>query len=543
MPLNVDDLTRQLGDAKNARANWDSVLQQIADRVLPQASDFVSHRPDGTRRTEIMFDATAALSAQKAVAAISTFIWPPNQQYQKLEVSNDHLAKDRDTQIYLDLVTRKLFKARYAPRAGFEAAMGDHALQGFVFGTGLQFVDDNVAAQSLRYKALHLGQCYLREDQGGRVDTVFRCWQWTLRQVEQRFPGRLPETLAAKLAKNPDERIEVAHAVLPHGDYDPRGPGYLGMPWASCYWIPSERVFLDRGGFHEWPFGIMRYPSTPGEVYGRSPAWLALSDVKVLNAMKRTVLQAAQQVVDPPLLLPDLDVLGGSSFSMANGALNFGGVNSQGQQLVHPLNTGGRVEVGIEMMDKEREIIASAFLLDVFRVLVENPNMTATQTLELLQERATMLSPIGGRIEGEDLGPVTEREIGILTRAGQLPPMPPAMIEARGEYKITYTSPMRQAMRASEAIAITRTFEQVIPLAEADPSALDAYDVPAAARLLGEINGVPPQIMRDVKDMQARTANRQQQAQQQAIVEAAPQVSAAAKNITLMQAAGGRPQV
>jgi hypothetical protein len=102
---------------------------------------------------------------------------------------------------------------------------------------------------------------------------------------------------------------------------------------------------------------------------------------------------------------------------------------------------------------------------------------------------------------------------------------------------------MRQAMRASEAIAITRTFEQVIPLAEADPSALDAYDIPMAARMLGEINGVPPQILRSAQDIAARADQRAQAQQQAAIVQAAPQISAAAKNVTQMQAAGGRPQV
>lgn len=539
--MDIEALTRRLDEAKNRRANWDPIFQEIADRVLPQASDFVSKRPDGARRTELMFDATAALAANKAVAAISTFIWPPNQQYQKLEVSNDYLAKSPRVQVYMDQLTKKLFRARYAPRAGFESQMGDHALQGFVFGTGLMFVDDDIRNRSLRYKALHLGNCYLMEDESGRVDTLFRVWQWSLRQISQKFPGKLPPKLADRLTKNPDELVEIAHFVGPRVDYDLSLLGGKGMPWASCYWLPSEKEPLDEGGFRTWPFGIMRYPTTPGEVYGRSPAWLALTDIKVLNTMKRTVLQGAQLVVDPPLLLPEDGIL--TPFSMASGALNYGGVSSNGQQLVHPLQTNGRVDIGLEMMEKEREIISSAFLLDVFRVLVEHPEMTATQTLELMQERATLLSPMGGRIESEDLGPITEREIDLLTTAGQIPPMPPEMIEARGSYKITYTSPMRQAMRASEAIAITRTFSQVIPLAEADPSALDAYDIPGAARMLGEINGVPPQILRSAQDIAARQEQRAAAQQQQAIVQAAPQVSAAAANLTKMQAAGGRPQL
>jgi hypothetical protein len=537
--MDIDALLRRFEQAKNLRANWDTIYQQIADRVLPQAGDFTTKREDGARRTELMFDATAALAAQKAVAAISTFIWPPNQRYQRLTTSDDSLNKVQAVKVYLDSLTDLLFKARYSPRAAFEAQMGESALQFFVFGTGLLFVDDDLKRATLRYKALHLAQTYAMENAAGMVDTVFRCWTWTLRQVDQRFPGKLPQKLAERLQKFPDDKVEVAHVVMPREDYDPGAVGYPAMPWASCYFLPDHKAELEEGGYRTWPFGVMRYMTSPGEVYGRSPAWLALADIKVLNTMKRTSLQAAQKVVDPPLLLPEDGVL--QAFSLQPGSLNFGGVTDQGQQLVHPLITNAKVDLGLDMMDKEREIIGSAFLLDVFRVLVEHPEMTATQTLELLQERATQLSPIGGRLESEGLGPITEREIDLLTHAGQLPPMPQELIEARGEYRIEYTSPMRQAMRASDAIAITRTFEAVLPLAESDQSVLDAFDLPATARELAEINGVPAKLLKSVEDMKASADQRAQQTQAAQLVQAAPAVSAAAANLTKLQANGGRP--
>jgi hypothetical protein len=103
---------------------------------------------------------------------------------------------------------------------------------------------------------------------------------------------------------------------------------------------------------------------------------------------------------------------------------------------------------------------------------------------------------------------------------------------------------MRQAMRASEAIAITRTLEQVLPLAESDPSVLDAFVSTAIiARELGEINGMPAKLLNSLEDIQARGADRAQQSQVAAAVQAAPQVSAAAANLAKMQANGGRPVV
>lgn len=539
--MDFDALLRRFEAARGGRANWEDVWQQIADRVLPQASDFNTKRTDGDKRTEFMFDGTAALAAQKAVAAIGSFVIPPNQRYQKLTVSDKSLAKSHAVKTYMDTLTELLFDARYSPRAAFESQSGEALLQYFVFGTGLMFVDDAPQRAALRYRSLHLGNTYAVEGESGHVDTVYRTWTWSLRQIEQRFPGKLPPDLAERLQKHPDETIEVCHAVMPRRDYDPGRLGYMGMPFASVYFLPSKKHMLEEGGYRSWPFGVARYMTSPGEVYGRSPAWLALSNIKVLNAQKKTILQAAQKIVDPPLLLPEDGIL--QAFSLAPGSLNYGGTNDQGQQLVHPLITNARVDIGLDMMDKEREIIGSAFLLDVFRVLVENPQMTATQTLELMQERATLMSPIAGRLESEFLGPITEREIELLTEAGQLPPMPQELIEAQGEYRIEYTSPMRQAMRASDAIAITRTFESVLPLADADPSVLDAFDIPLAARELAEINGVPAKILRDVEEIKARQEQRDQQQQLASMVEAAPAVSSAAANLTKMQAAGGRPQL
>lgn len=533
--IDIDTLNRRFSDAKGRRVNWDTLFQEIAERVHPSVADFTALRSPGEKRTEKMFDPTAALAARKALAAISAFIWPSNQRYQKLTTSDPVLNKSQAVREYLDDVTDTLFRVRYSPRAAFEAQISEAALQYFVFGTGLMLVEDNPKIGSIAYRAAHLAQCYLSEGADGRVDTVYRCWNWTIRQVAQRWPDKLPQSLQNKLIQAPDTPVEVVHVVMPRTDYDPERIGPRGMPWASLYWLPAEKVMLEDSGYSAWPYAVFRDFTSPGEVYGRSAAWLVLSSIKVLNAQKSTILKAGQKIVDPPLLAADLDV----PVSQVPGALNGGTLDSQGNQLVKPLIMGARVDIGLDMMDKEREIIASGFLMDVFRVLVENPNMTATQTLELLNERAIHMAPIGGRIESEALGPMTERELAILADADQLPEMPPELVEAMGEYKIEYTSPMRRAQRSSEAIAISRTMEQVIPMSQVDPSVLDVFDMHLAAREMAEINGVPAKILRDDKAIKAAKDQRASEAQATQLLQAAPVVAKTAADLAKAQAAGG----
>ena len=100
--MDFDYLMRRFDAAKALRVNWDALFQEIADRVLPQMADFTSKRAEGDRRTQLMYDSTAALAARNAVAALGTFGWPSNQQYQKLTVSDKRLQKRHPVQLAMD---------------------------------------------------------------------------------------------------------------------------------------------------------------------------------------------------------------------------------------------------------------------------------------------------------------------------------------------------------------------------------------------------------------------------------------------------------
>lgn len=539
MTLQIEDILRRLESAKAKRANWNSTFQDIGDRLLPQASDFETRRADGEDRTELMFDATAALALQKYVAAIESFATPRNQQWHTLSVTDKSLAKKKRVKEYLEAWTEILFRVRYSPRSAFASQTNECYLSHGAFGTGGLFIDDDIQSRVIRYKSLNLAHTYILENHHGLVDTVFRCFRRSLRQIEQRWPGKMPPKMAEAMKKDPDEMVEVVHYVGPRTDYEPSRLGPMGMPWAQCYVLPAEKFKLEESGYRVWPFGIARYMTSADEVYGRSPAWLALSNMRVLNEQKKTMLKAAQKLVDPPMLVSEDGILG--AFSLAPGALNYGGLSPSGEQLVKPLITNARYDIGLDIMDKEREIIAGAFLADVYQALIDNPQMTATQAMQIISERAVLVAPVLGRLQSEFLGNAIEREIDILTEAGQGPEMPPELVEAGGEYRVEYTSPMSRAMRAGEGVAILRTLESITPLAQIDPSVLDGYDLPGLALDLGEINGVPAKRMLDDEQIAAKQEGRAQAAQAQQLLAAAPSVTSAAANLIKLQANSGVP--
>src|SRR5208337_2132594 len=177
----------------------------------------------------------------------------------------------------------------------------------------------------------------------------------------------------------------------------------------------------------------------------------------------------------------------------------------------------------------------------------EHPDMTATQALLLAQERGILLTPGLGRQQSEFLGVLIQREIEILARAGQLPPMPPELVQAGGMIEIEYSSPLNQLQKAQDGVGIMQTFQQFAPLAEAGhPEVFDIFDPEATARELADINGVPAHILRSPEEMQALAQQKAQQANAQMMIQAAPQAAAAAKDLatahaTAMNAPGPQP--
>jgi hypothetical protein len=172
-------------------------------------------------------------------------------------------------------------------------------------------------------------------------------------------------------------------------------------------------------------------------------------------------------------------------------------------------------------MEQRRGVINDAFLVTLFQILVDQPQMTATEVLQRAQEKGALLAPTIGRQQSEALGPMIERELAILARAGMLPPMPEELIEAEGEFEIEYDSPLSRAQRSEEALGIQRTIELVSPLAEAQPQLLDNFDIDEVARRAPDVFGVS-WMLRGQEQVQAIRQRRQQQEQAEQALQAAP---------------------
>jgi orotate phosphoribosyltransferase-like protein len=473
MDSRVQDVMHQQQQLESDRATWESHWREIAERILPRQDDFQTKRVGGEKHTEKIFDATAPLALERAAAAIDSLITPETQQWHSLEPEDPALLDDPDTIAYLEEVTKMLFRMRYRPGANFAAQAHECYMSLMAFGTDGLYIDD-VLGVGTRYKSIALAEMYIAENHAGAVDLVHRKFEYTVRQAVQKWGNKVPQAIAKLLDKEPFRKFPFIHCVKPNQDLMPGKRDYTGMDFSSYYVSIEGKEMMDIGGYRTSPYAVARHVTAPRETYGRSPAMTVLADIKMVNEMEKTTLRAAHKIVDPPLLVYGDGVL--NAFSARPGSLNYGGVDDQGRQLVHPLKTGANIPIVLEMSEAKRKVINDAFYVTLFQILVENPRMTATEALIRAQEKGQLLAPTVGRQQSEFLGPIIERELDILAAAGALPPMPRQLARRGGGVKAIYTSPLSRLRRAEDGVAISRTIEQLSPLAQAKPDVMDVFD-------------------------------------------------------------------
>ncbi len=241
--------------------------------------------------------------------------------------------------------------------------------------------------------------------------------------------------------------------------------------------------------------------------------------------------------VDPPVLQHD-DAL--SEFDLTPGSRNLGALDDNGTPRAVPWNPNVDVRLGLEMMADTRSQIDDGFMGVYFRVLLENPNMTATQAMLIAQQQGQMTAPVIGRLQSEWLGPLLRRESGIMYRQGLHPEMPAVLREFIEDSKegltIEYQSPMTRAARSEEAVGILRTFETLAPIAQIDPEVYQMFDTEVIARTVAEVNGVPTKALKS-KDRLAEEAEAKEAQQQMGdVLQAAPIAADTAKTLAETQA-------
>lgn len=534
MQNDATEMLSRLAQLKSDRSQFDVQWDDIAEYVGAAGGFAGTQKSVGSRGIKA-FDSTAQIDLDRFAATMASLMTPQNEQWHKLEVDGD---EGSETKVYLEEVNALLFSARYAHTSGFPSQIHEFYRSLGRYGTSIMAIMD---IRGIKYRNIPLRECWIEENWQGQVDTIWREYELTGRQAQQQFGDKLPEQVATLAAQRPGEKFTFVQKVCPNTDVAHGRKDSAGMAYSSYDICSRTKKIIDKGGYRVFPFTIGRFSSASGDVYGRSPAMQALPTIKMLNEMKKTNLRASHRLVDPPLLLTDDQTLG--AVSLIPGALIRGGVKD-GRAQVLPLQGSGSIPTSLEIMNQERKTIHDAFFVSLFEILADDRrNMTAQEVLHRAQEKGDLLGPISGELQVSVFGPMIDRELDILEMAGQLPQIPQSIADAGGAYKIRYTSPITRAQKAGEGIAVLRTIEAAAAIAQVDPKATNALNGPEMLRILADAQGLPAKAMRSKQEVEAMSANQDQQAQMGQMLEGASVAADSARSLAQAQAYAQAPGV
>jgi hypothetical protein len=504
----AEDLIKRYNSAKTRRDTWDTHYQELADYMLPRKADIVKKRSRGEKRMEFIYDGTALQSIDLMAAFLHGMLTSGSAPWFHLDLKDEDVNRDDEVREWLQDTSMRMMRA--LNQSNFETEVHEVYVDLVVFGTACMFCEMDKGR--LRFSTRHISEYYVTEDQYGMVDAVFREYEMTASQAVERFGlENVGNFIARIFEKNPDDDVTILHAVHPRTKRDVTKGDKSNMPFMSCYISMEDKQIISEGGFEELPYVVPRFLKATGEVMGRSPAMTALPDVKMLNLMSKTIIQAAQKQIDPPLLVPDDGFL--LPIRTQPGGLNF--FRSGSRETITPLNTGANIPIGLNMEEQRRAAIRSAFYVD--QILSSgSPSMTATEVMQRQEERMRVIGPVLGRLMNEMLRPLIDRIFSLMLRANMLAPAP-EVLQGRN-VDIEYVSPLAKAQKATSLNNTMKALEILMPLSEALPVG-DHIDPDGLVRHITDALGVPKTTMRSMAEIaemrEQREAAQQEQMERQ----------------------------
>lgn len=522
-----EQLQKQQAQLTTDRSSFESHWRELSDFINPRGSRFLvtDVNRDDRRNTKII-DPTATLAARTLSSGMMSGITSPARPWFKLATPDPDMMDYGPVKMWLEVVQRRMNEVfnksnLYQSLPLLYASLGNYS-------TGAMAVLDD-DSDVIRTMMFPIGSYYMANSPRGSVDTCFRKFSMTVRQLVMEFGLSNVSTSVRSLWENGtyESWIEVIHAVYPNIDRDTAKLNSKNKPVKSVYYEvggDNDKV-LRESGFDEFPIMAPRWEVNGEDVYGSScPGMIALGQVKALQLEQKRKSQLIDKATNPPMVGPSS--LKNQRVSLLPGDVTYIDVMN-GQDGLKPayLVNPNTADLLADIQDT-RQTINSAYFVDLFMMLqnINTRSMPVEAVIEMKEEKLLMLGPVLERLNDECLNPLIDRAFSIMARKNLLPP-PPDVLQGM-PLRIEYISVMAQAQKSIGLSSLSSTVGFIGQLAQAKPEALDKLDVDQAIDAFAEMSGVSPTVIvpqEQVEQIRQERARQQQQQQAMAMGMAAAQ--------------------
>lgn len=374
-------------------------------------------------------------------------------------------------------------------RSNFYDIIPEFIGDGVTIGTSTILIEEDLKSDRIVFTNPHFREGYFAENRYGVVDTYFRVYKISLRDLIDKFTmermTQLFPQIKRMLKTNPFEEKDVLHAVFPRRDISPYRIDKKNMPFAS-YWILMDKTqdILSEDGYEELPSVTWRWRKNNDEICGRSPSWDAYVEIMKGNQQGKTNLIAGHKAVETPMVA--LETMRGKIHNEPAGTTF---VQNMEREMPKPLLTNMQLPWGIDQQERTDKIIREFFYVEFFlmlnRAAFEKVELTATQTIGMQAEQAAVLSIRTGRLGSEAYNPIHDRVFAIEDRNGRIP-IPPDLLQEQ------------IALLANKGRKTKIEIDYVGPLAQVQKRLVKYQSIRAGLEFLGSISQIAPESIDEI---------------------------------------------
>ena len=529
------DATRQAIDAAPYRKRWHE-LDRLAERwkplwrevneyVLPWSGRFLYSDRDRqeVRRGQNVHNSVTYNAIQTAASGLHGGLTSPSRPWFELAHPDEQLMENARVKMWIHQVqnSQRLMLAK----SNFYSAVQDLYYEALAYGQGVTLMERDLGGGCVRFRTLTCGEYRLANGADLRIDSVYRRLMLTAAQMRTVFKdSRLPKKVEEALGRGDRDRVfYLIQAIQPWGFFDNSSSDR--WKFESVYFLEDggrEEAVITRRGYSTRPFVAVRWGQIGDEVYGHSPGQMALADIRQLQTQERAYVNAVNWIADPAWLVSD-----SLKDHLARGEIRPGaiiGASPQDAQhlfrpLLRPLFDFANIRLKIQDVE---ERIRMAFYNPLFLMVQSRQGqMTATEVMQLVDEKASVLGPVLERFQAELFDPVLARLFDIM--AGELAMMPAAPPEMVNQaLKVEYVSLLAQAQKQAGLTGMTHFLAVSGEIIRNFPEAAAKINPEEAIDQMAVIYNAPAPVVRsddEVAGIREKAAAQQVQEAQLATIE------------------------
>jgi hypothetical protein len=491
---------QQVLDAFTKRDSLMSFFQDISEHFYPERADFTIEHSLGEDFASRLYASEPSLFRRDFGNYIDAALRPWGRDWFKIVAQDPRLRKVLSVQQYLETrseMTMQLLKDR---RSNFSNAVraGDH--DWVTFGNAVTSVEGRSDGMGLRFRTWHLRDCAWRENYDGEVDTFYRKIKVSVRNLcsqERSKNWSIPPKVKEKLAKTPNDMVEIYHVLVPSMEYAPDKKTDAG--WYSCYLMPDMQWEISAKPEYVFNYSVSRWFRIDSSPYALSPCTIiALPDGRTLQTMTWSIIEAGEKAVEPPLVAQSEAILSGVDIRSGMVTWVDQRYDERTGEAIRALELGATPEFGEALRQGITGNLKDAFYLSKLFLPQNNPQMTAEEVQRRHEEFLRVAQPVIAPAESERNASILDIAVEMAIRMKLWGPLDEMPQELRGrDVEYTFDNPLQDAQRQSKAFAFNTSMGIVSQAKQLlKPGVTEHFDETQAFR--DAIAGVaPPNWLKD----------------------------------------------